>query len=150
MKTISQMTTLGSLCLLLAGTATAAFAQDNSDHRDNHDDQGGYSQQQYGQHQYDQNRQYGDSQYRRSDQYRHAGASERRRLDRLHVAYVRAATHGHYAAAERDHQHAQAIRAHIRDQHSDQYRNGGRGQYQGRSQHQGDHQGDHQDQHGNN
>ncbi len=130
--TLSQITTLGSLCVLLAGTATAAFAQDNGSYGDHHGDQGGYSQ-----HQFDQHRggQYGDSQYRNSDQYRHSNLSERRRLDRLHAAYARAAYHGNYNAAERDHQHAQAIRAHIRDQHHDQYRDGDPGRYQGDYQH---------------
>ena len=132
--TLSQMTTLGSLCVLLAGTATAALAQ-GDDHRDNPGDQGRYSQHQFDQHQHGQ---YGnqDGDYRHSDQYRHANQSERRRLDRLHAAYARAALHGNYSAAERAHEHAQAIRARMHDQHRDDHRDNG--QYQG-----GDHQGDH-------
>lgn len=127
--TLSQMTILGGLCVLLAGTATAAFAQGDN-HRDNNGDQGGYNQRQF-----DQRRggQYGDSQYRNSDQYRHANQAERRRLDRLHAAYARAATHGNYNAAERDHLHAQAIRARLRAQHANQYR--GNDHFQGGDQH---------------
>ncbi len=159
--TLTKIVTLGSLCALLAGTAAAASAQDNG-RRDQNYDQGQYRQHPFDQHPFDQHRggQYGDSQYRNSDQYRHSNLSERRRLDRLHAAYARAASHGNYGAAERDHAHAQAIRSHIRDQHGDRYRNGDHGHYQGDhgqyqgdqhqgDQHQGDHQGDHQDRHDN-
>ena len=147
--TLTKAVTLGSLCALLAGTTTAAFAQDNN-HRDQNGNQGGYSQHQYGNPggygQRQDNRQDGD--YRRSDQYRHANQSERRRLDRLHAAYARAASHGNYSAAERDHQHAQAIRAQMHNQHQDH------GQYQDHrqngGQYQGDHQNDHRDRHDTN
>lgn len=134
--TLSQMTTLGSLCLLLAGTATAALAQDNGDH---HGDQGGYSQRQYGQHQ--------DGDYRHSDQYRHASLSERRRLDRLHAAYAHAASHGsqYHGGGQR-----QGARGQYQGDHG-QYQGGSshqnQGQYQGGGQHQGAHgqyQGNHQ------
>ncbi len=138
--TLTKAVTLGSLCALLAGTATATFAQDNGRY-DQNGSQGGYGQHQYGQHQNDQNQygqggQFGDNRYRNSDQYRHANQAERRRLDRLHAAYAHAATHGNYNAAERAHQHAQAIRAHMRDQHQGNYQ-GDQGSDQG-DQHQHD------------
>lgn len=132
--TFSHAVTLGSLCALLAGTATAALAQDNDHHQDQGQSQSQYRQHQsqYRQHQFDQRGQYGDGQYQHSDQYRRADQSERRRLDRLHAAYGRAAARGNYSAAERDHAHAQAIRARLHTQNGDPRRD------------------DHQDQHDNN
>ena len=134
-KSAIKVLALCGLCALFAGAGTASFAQ-GYDHQDRNNDPGQYSQNdhhfddghndhgQYGQNRYDHG-QYGqDSQYRQSGQYRHASQTERRRLDRLHAAYARAATQGHYNAAERDHLHAQAIRARLRSQHDDnnQYR----------------------------
>jgi hypothetical protein len=99
---------LGSLCALLVGAGNTAFAQ-GYNHQYRSTDHG-----QFGQgHQYWQ-----DSQYQHSTQYRHASQTERRRLDRLHAAYARATAHGNYSAAERDHLHAQAIRARLRSQHA--------------------------------
>lgn len=135
----SKVLALGGLCALLVGAGNTAFAQ-GYDHQDRNYDSGQYRQNDR-HHDQDQNNQnwrhgqgqyhYGqynqaqndgwtrDNQYRQSAQYRHANGNERRRLDRLHAAYAHAAANGNYNAAERDHQHAQAIRARLRDQHRD-------------------------------
>lgn len=109
----SKVLALGGLCALFVGAGNAAFAQNyNHQDRNNHNWQ-------HGQTQYHSNRGYygvRDSRYRQSGQYRHATSTERRRLDRLHAAYARAAAHGNYNAAERAHLHAQAIRARLRAQ----------------------------------
>ncbi len=131
MKTsASKILALGGLCALFVGTGNVACAQGyNHQDRGNDQDQSRQNDQNYDQN-YDQNNQYRqhgqdrddrgqDRQYRQSNQYRRANQAERRRLDRLHAAYAHAATRGNYGAAERDHQHAQAIRARLHAQHED-------------------------------
>ncbi len=143
-SSLSQVLALGGLCALFVSTGNAVFAQD-TDHQDRNGDpaQSRSFDRHDDQHQNDRNRQYGqqyhqgqynhdsndygrgrDDQYRQSSQYRHANQNERRRLDRLHAAYAHAAASGNYNAAERAHEHAQAIRARLRSQHQDANRRG--------------------------
>ena len=134
---------LGGLCALFVSAGNVAFAQGydhnqdrNGDYgqasqsdrhsdygQDNQDSRRGQSQDHHDRYNQDQARNdHGgryDSHYRQSDQYRHGDRNERRRLDRLHAAYAHAASHGNYGAAERAHQHAQAIRARLHDQRGD-------------------------------
>ena len=118
----SQVLTLGSLCALFVSVGNAAIAQDNQhQYRNNDPGQSRPHDRGYDHGQNDPNRHH--DQFRQSDQYRHANQSERRRLDRLHAAYAHAAAHGNYSAAERDHLHAQAIRARLHDQHRDHNQN---------------------------
>ena len=122
----SKVLALGGLCALFAGAGNVAFAQGH-DYQDGNDHQyrSGQSDRHHDQDQFNQHRNYSgglhDNRYRQSDQYRHANQNERRRLDRLHAAYAQAAARGNYAAAERAHQHAQAIRARLHDQHRDDH-----------------------------
>ena len=117
---ISRVAAFGGLCALFVGAGNAAFAQ-GYDHPDQNNDSGQYHQSDRhygnGRNSFDNGGQ--DSQYRQSRQYRHANQSERRRLDRLHAAYAHAAAAGNYNAAERAHEHAQAIRARLHDQRGD-------------------------------
>lgn len=121
---ISKTLALGGLCALLAGAGATAFAQGN--YHPNRDRQDGQYQRSGDRLADSPRSDYRRSDYHQSDQYRRANQAERRRLDRLHAAYARAAQHGNYGAAERAHRHAQAIRAQHQDRrdqfHGDQGR----------------------------
>ncbi|MGI4790106.1 MAG: hypothetical protein ACRYFS_14790 [Janthinobacterium lividum] len=114
-NTITKAIVLGGLCALLAGAAHTASAQGYGDGQDWHHGPNPYYQGQDFQGRFD------------HAQNRPGFESERRRLEILHAAYDRAAEHGNYAEAERDHEHAEAIRARLRSQewNHNQFRNDG-------------------------